>query len=151
MSADLTARRFGMPQVTIARLAGRRLNLALVGLLVLLTLVALFARILAPFNPVQPVGMLNLPIGSVDHLLGTDSIGRDILSRTLWGIQTSWFSALVIVASGLVIGGIVGVTAGVTGGWVDNVLMRVTDLFLALPGTLVAIALVAALGYGLEN
>lgn len=151
MSADLTARRFGMPQLTVGRLAGRRLNLALVGLLVLLTLVAVFGRLLAPDNPVQPIGMLNLPPGSAGHLLGTDSIGRDILSRTLWGIQTSWFSGLVIVASGLVIGGIVGTVAGVTGGWVDNLLMRLTDLFLALPGTLVAIALVAALGYGLEN
>lgn len=151
MSADITARRFGVPQITIARSAGRRLNLALVGLLAVLTLVAVFARILAPDNPVQPVGMLNLPLGSAGHLLGTDSIGRDILSRTLWGVQTSWFSALVIVASGLVIGGVVGVTAGVAGGWVDNVLMRITDLFLALPGTLVAIALVAALGYGLQN
>jgi peptide/nickel transport system permease protein len=151
MSADITARRFGVPQITIARTAGRRLNLGLVGLLALLTLVALLARILAPDNPVQPVAMLNLPLGSAGHLLGTDSIGRDILSRTLWGVQTSWFSALVIVASGLVIGGVVGVTAGVAGGWVDNVLMRITDLFLALPGTLVAIALVAALGYGLQN
>lgn len=151
MSADLTARRFGVPQITIARLAGRRLNLGLVGLLLLITLVALSARLLAPDNPVQPVAGLNLPPGSAGHLLGSDSIGRDILSRTLWGIQSSWFSALAIVASGLVIGGVVGVTAGVAGGWVDNVLMRVTDLFLALPGTLVAIALVAALGYGLEN
>lgn len=151
MSADITARRFGVPQITIARTAGRRLNLGLVGLLALLTLVALLARILAPDNPVQPVAMLNLPLGSAGHLLGSDSIGRDILSRTLWGVQTSWFSALVIVASGLVIGGVVGVTAGVAGGWVDNVLMRITDLFLALPGTLVAIALVAALGYGLQN
>ncbi|KQQ28000.1 MULTISPECIES: ABC transporter permease [unclassified Frondihabitans] len=151
MSADLTARRFGVPQVTIARFAGRRLNLALVGLLIVVTLVALFARVLAPDNPVQPIGALNLPLGSEGHLLGTDGIGRDILSRTLIGIQTSWFSALVVVASGLVIGGIIGVAAGVSGGWLDNLLMRLTDLFLALPGTLVAIALVAALGFGLQN
>jgi len=151
MSADITARRFGVPQITIARFAGRRINLALVGLLILLTLVAVFGRVLAPDNPVQPIGGLNLPLGSAGHLLGTDGIGRDILSRTLWGIQTSWFSALVVVASGLVIGGIIGVAAGVSGGWLDNLLMRLTDLFLALPGTLVAIALVAALGYGLQN
>lgn len=151
MSADLTARRFGVPQVTIARFAGRRLNLALVGLLIVVTLVALFARLLAPDDPVQPIGALNLPLGSAGHLLGTDGIGRDILSRTLIGIQTSWFSALVVVASGLVIGGIIGVAAGVSGGWLDNLLMRLTDLFLALPGTLVAIALVAALGFGLQN
>ena len=68
------------------------------------------------------------------------------MSRTLIGIQVSWLSALVVVASGLLIGGTVGLIAGATGGWVDTILMRVTDLFLALPGALVAIAIVAALG-----
>ena len=125
---------------------------ALVGLLALVTLVAVFARQLAPYNPIQPVGPLNLPPLSPGHLLGTDGIGRDLLSRTLIGIQVSWLSALVVVASGLLIGGTIGLIAGATGGWVDSVLlMRVTDLFLALPGALVAIAIVAALGSGLVN
>ena len=123
-----------------------------VGLLVLVTLVALFAKTLAPYDPIQPVGALNLPPLSPGHLLGTDGIGRDLLSRTLIGIQVSWLSALVVVASGLLIGGTVGLIAGATGGWVDSlVLMRITDLFLALPGALVAIAIVAALGSGLTN
>ena len=118
----------------------------------LVTLVAVFARQLAPYNPIQPVGPLNLPPLSPGHLLGTDGIGRDLLSRTLIGIQVSWLSALVVVASGLLIGGTIGLIAGATGGWVDAILlMRVTDLFLALPGALVAIAIVAALGSGLVN
>lgn len=124
---------------------------ALVGLLVLITLIALLAKVLAPFDPVQPVGGLNLPPFSQGHLLGTDQIGRDLLSRTLLGVQASWFSALAVVASGLVIGGVVGLIAGAAGGWIDTVLMRITDLFLALPGALVAIAIVAALGPGLGN
>lgn len=125
---------------------------ALVGLLVAVTLVALFARVLAPYDPIQPVGALNLPPLSPGHLLGTDGIGRDLLSRTLIGIQVSWLSALVVVASGLLIGGTIGLIAGATGGWVDSLLlMRITDLFLALPGALVAIAIVAALGSGLSN
>jgi len=124
---------------------------ALVGLLGLTTVVALLARVLAPDNPIQPVGAINLPPLSAGHLLGTDGIGRDLLSRTLIGIQVSWLSALVVVASGLLIGGTVGLIAGATGGWVDNILMRITDLFLALPGALVAIAIVAALGSGLIN
>jgi peptide/nickel transport system permease protein len=125
---------------------------ALVGLLVAVTLVALFARVLAPYNPIQPVGPLNLPPLSPGHLLGTDGIGRDLLSRTLIGIQVSWLSALVVVASGLLIGGTIGLVAGATGGWVDSLLlMRITDLFLALPSALVAIAIVAALGSGLSN
>ena len=74
------------------------------------------------------------------------------MSRTLIGIQVSWLCALVVVASGLLIGGTIGLIAGATGGWVDSVLlMRITDLFLALPGALVAIAIVAALGSGLVN
>lgn len=125
---------------------------AMVGLLVLVTLVAVFARVLAPYDPVQPVGPLNLPPLSAGHLLGTDGIGRDLLSRTLIGVQVSWLSALVVVASGLLIGGTIGLIAGATGGWVDSLaLMRITDLFLALPGALVAIAIVAALGSGLVN
>jgi peptide/nickel transport system permease protein len=131
--------------------AGLRLNFLLVSLLVLTTLIALFARILAPHDPVQPVGGLNLPPGSDGFPFGTDAIGRDMLSRTLYGIQASWFSALLVVAVGLLIGGVIGVIAGVASGWVDAVLMRMTDLFLALPGVLVSIAIVAALGAGLGN
>jgi peptide/nickel transport system permease protein len=115
------------------------------------TLVAVGAQLLAPYDPVQPVGAANLPPISAGHWLGTDSIGRDLLSRLLYGIQASWFAALVVVLSGLLVGGLIGVVAGVSGGWVDAALMRTTDLFLALPGTLVAIALVTALGNGLTN
>jgi len=136
--------------VPAVRLA-RPVSIALVALLGVITLVALFARVIAPYDPVQPVGALNLPPFSPDHVLGTDSIGRDLFSRTLIGMQVSWFSALIVVASGLIIGGIVGVIAGSRGGWLDDVLMRFTDLFLALPGALVAIAIVAAMGSGLRN
>ncbi len=124
---------------------------SLVALLILVTLVAVFAQVLAPDNPIQPVGAPNLPPLAAGHLLGTDQIGRDLLSRTLIGVQASWLSALVVVTSGLLVGGVIGLIAGATGGWVDTVLMRFTDLFLALPGALVAIAIVAALGSGLTN
>jgi peptide/nickel transport system permease protein len=144
-------RRFRVPTVKLVPHTGNSINLIVVAILVLVTVVALFARWLAPYDPIQATGALDLAPGSPSHLLGTDSIGRDLLSRTLWGIQASWFASLAIVLSGLVIGSIVGVTAGVAGGWIDNVLMRITDLFLALPGTLVAIAIVAALGYSLQN
>jgi len=130
---------------------GVRVARVLVGLLGAVTLVALLAPLLAPYDPVQPVGDLNLAPFSPGHLLGTDQIGRDLLSRTLIGVQVSWFSALAVVASGLLIGGTVGLVAGATGGLVDAALMRLTDLFLALPGALVAIAIVAALGPGLGH
>jgi peptide/nickel transport system permease protein len=151
VSAVAVTRRFSPAALTGGVHAGRRTAWVLVCLLGVLTLVALLAHVLAPADPIQPVGGIQLPIGTPGHLLGTDSIGRDVLSRTLYGLRTSWFSALAVVAVGLLVGGVVGVTAGVAGGWVDTVLMRVTDLFLALPSTLVAIAIVAALGQGLTN
>ena len=128
---------------------GRPLSWVMVGILVAVTVVAVAAPLLAPDNPIQPVGPLNLPPFQSGHLFGTDQIGRDLFSRTLIGIRASWLSALAVVASGLLVGGVIGLVAGASGGWVDSILMRFTDLFLALPGALVAIAIVAALGSGL--
>lgn len=151
MSAVLTGRRPATAVLAARRRAGRSLAWVSVGLLAALTVLAALARPLAPDDPIQPVAGIQLPLGSAGHLLGTDAIGRDILSRTLYGLQTSWFSALAVVAAGLLLGGLVGLLAGVGGGWIDALLMRLTDLFLALPSTLVAIAIVAALGPGVVH
>lgn len=151
MSAVVVARRSGFGLTPSRAMGSRIVNRALLALLAVTTLVALFARELAPDNPVQPVGDLNLRPLSPHHLLGTDSIGRDLLSRTVVGVRSSWLSALAVVLVGLLIGGIIGLLAGAFGGWVDGLLMRITDLFLALPGALVAIAIVAALGPGLVH
>jgi len=123
-------------------------NLEKVGLAVLAatTLVAVAAPLLAPHAPTLPVAAGALRAPSRAHLLGTDDLSRDVLSRVLYGIRSSWFSALAVILSGIVVGGIIGLTAGFAGGWVDTVLMRLTDLFLALPGPVLAIAIVAALG-----
>lgn len=115
------------------------------GALGLLFLVTIFARQIAPFDPLQAVGK-PMTAPSPANLLGTDTVGRDILSRVLCGMQTSWFGALAVVASAVLIGGIIGLVAGARGGWVDAVLMRITDAFLALPGPILALAIVAALG-----
>jgi peptide/nickel transport system permease protein len=125
-----------------------RLDVAAASLLVLVTLIALLAPVLAPHNPIQPVGLPMQSPGSGGFLLGTDSIGRDILSRVLFGWRSSWFAALAVIASGLLIGGLIGLVAGTLGGVADTVLMRITDGFLALPAPVVAIAVVAALGGG---
>jgi peptide/nickel transport system permease protein len=132
---------------TILRGHGR-LDIAAAALLVLVTLIALLAPVLAPHDPIQPVGMPMQSPGSGGFLLGTDSIGRDILSRVLFGWRSSWFAALAVIASGLLVGGLIGLVAGTLGGAVDTVLMRITDGFLALPAPVVAIAVVAALGAG---
>ncbi|UNB50570.1 ABC transporter permease [Mycolicibacterium sp. YH-1] len=120
-------------------------------LVIVVTLIVLAVPILAPYDPLTPVGMPLQSPGKNGFLLGTDSIGRDILSRVLYGARSSWFAALVVVAVGLFIGGLVGLIAGATGGWVDTVLMRVTDAFLSLPAPVLAIAVVAALGPGFAH
>jgi peptide/nickel transport system permease protein len=125
-------------------------NRAAASLLLVVTLVAILAPWISPHDPLQPMGMPLQPPGTSGAVLGTDSIGRDVLSRVLAGLRLSWFAA-VVIASGLLVGGLVGVVAGATGGWVDNVLMRITDGFLALPAPVLAIAAVAALGPGLRN
>jgi peptide/nickel transport system permease protein len=111
----------------------------------LLLLVTIFARVIAPYDPLVPAGMpMTAPNGH--NLLGTDDLGRDVLSRILYGMQTSLGGALAVVVSGVVFGGLVGLIAGSRGGWIDAVLMRFTDVVLALPGPILVIAPVAALG-----
>jgi peptide/nickel transport system permease protein len=150
LSAVAVRRKLSPSQLNLP-VTSRRITIALAGLLVVVTVLVLLAPVLAPYDPVQPVGDLNLPPFSPGHLLGTDAVGRDLLSRTLLGMRASWLSSLAVVAIGLAFGGIVGVVAGAAGGWVDGLLMRLTDLFLALPGALVAIAIVSALGPGLVH
>lgn len=124
------------------------LNWIGVSLAIVVTLIAIAVPLVAPHDPLIPVGMPLQGPGKDGFLLGTDSVGRDILSRVLYGARASWFAALVVVAIGLLIGGLVGLIAGATGGWVDSVLMRITDAFLSLPAPVLAIAVVAALGPG---
>jgi ABC-type dipeptide/oligopeptide/nickel transport system permease subunit len=100
---------------------------------------------IAPHNPILPVGVpFSHPGG--EFRLGTDDIGQDILSRILYGARQSWTGALAVIASGVLIGTAVGLVAGARGGIVDAVLMRTTDIFLALPAPILALAVAAALG-----
>ncbi len=121
-----------------------------IGALVVVTLVALVGPFLSPHDPLQPIGLPLQPPGS-EAWLGTDDAGRDLLSRTLYGVRTSWFAAIVVITCGVLIGGAIGLIAGAVGGLVDDILMRITDLFLALPAAILAIAVVAALGPSLQN
>jgi peptide/nickel transport system permease protein len=142
-------RRFGRARPLAA--ARGRIDLIAAALLLLVTLVALAAPLLSPHDPLAPVGMPEAAPGSGGFLLGSDNVGRDVLSRTLYGVRASWFAALGVVALGMLIGGVVGLVAGTLGGWVDTLLMLITDGFLALPAPVVAIAVVAALGPGLVH
>ncbi|MBD7938349.1 ABC transporter permease [Cytobacillus sp. Sa5YUA1] len=116
-------------------------------------LVALFAPILAPYHPNEVAeGSIRLmPPGTDGHLLGTDQQGRDILSRIIFGTQTSLISAVVPVVMAAVISIGLGIIAGFYQGVVGNIIMRIMDVFFAFPAVLLAIAIAAILGPGLLN
>ncbi|MBC9245999.1 ABC transporter permease subunit [Paracoccus sp. 11-3] len=132
---------------------------AVIGLFVfiLLVLTAVFAPVLAPYNPATQFrdALLVPPVwqdgGSSRFLLGTDAVGRDLLSRLIYGAQYSLFIGIVVVGVALIGGIIIGLVAGFYGGWVDTVIMRVMDVILAFPSLLLALVLVAVLGPGLTN
>jgi peptide/nickel transport system permease protein len=116
-----------------------------------MTLSALFAPVLAPYPAELPAGQSFQAPLTGGFILGTDDVGRDILSRVLVGMRSTWFAALAVILSGVIIGGMIGLIAGASGGWVDNALMRFTEVFLAMPGPILAIAVVAALGPSLQH
>jgi peptide/nickel transport system permease protein len=120
--------------------------------LVAITVLALCGPWFIPHSHVvDPSGIPFTKPGHGGYLLGTDEVGRSIAARLVYGMRTSWFSALALVASGVIIGSLVGLVAGTAGGIVDAVLMRICDLFLALPATLLAIAIVSAIGPSLMH
>jgi peptide/nickel transport system permease protein len=131
----------------------RRLDLSRLGTaekaglvaIALITLASLAAPLIATHSSEATVAP-NLRAPSGHWLLGTDDVGRDVFSRVVYGMRTSWFSALGVVGVGALIGLVVGLVAGIRGGWVDTVLMRITDAALALPGPVIAIAVAVALG-----
>ncbi|MDT5069419.1 MAG: peptide/nickel transport system permease protein [Mycobacterium sp.] len=140
--------RGGERRLSLLKSPSSLVNWAAVGMVPLVTVVAVAIPLISPHDPLVPVGMPLQAPGKDGFLLGSDSVGRDILSRLLYGVQSSWFAALAVVAIGLLFGGLVGLIAGATGGWVDSTLMRITDGFLSLPAPVLAIAVVAALGPG---
>jgi peptide/nickel transport system permease protein len=124
--------------------------------LAILTLVlvipAVFAPLVAPYDPLRGslAKRLKPPVweqgGTIDHLLGTDKVGRDILSRIIYGARVSLAVSLVAIFVGGAIGTTLGLMSGYFGGWVDSVLMRLVDISLSLPTILLALVLVAAVG-----
>lgn len=132
---------------------------AVIGLVIfgLLVLVALFAPLIAPHAPNEQFrGELLVPPfweegGSTAFLLGTDPLGRDILSRLIHGARFSLFIGVVVVSIALTGGVLIGLLAGYFRGWVDTLIMRVMDIILAFPSLLLALVLVAVLGPGLTN
>ncbi|HEY7715909.1 MAG TPA: ABC transporter permease [Candidatus Binatia bacterium] len=119
--------------------------------LVLLATGALLAPLLAPHDPLRQNLDRDLIAYSHDHPLGTDKLGRDVLSRTLYGGRISLLTGIATVTISLAIGLMIGSLSGYFGGWLDQLLMRLVDILMAFPGILLAIALTAVLGPGLDH
>lgn len=113
--------------------------------------VAIVAPLVAPYGPLQQNILHRLEAPEAGHLFGTDDLGRDVLSRVLYGAQISLPIGFVLVLIGSVVGTTVGTVAGYAGGVVDEALMRLTDLIFAFPTIILAMAVAAALGPGLEH
>jgi peptide/nickel transport system permease protein len=134
------------------RLRRDPVTLICAGVLVLLVASALFAPWLGLDDPYKTSMIRRLyPLGSPGHLLGTDELGRDMLSRLIYGGRLSLFMGVTPVACALLIGGLLGITAGFLGGRVNMLIMRVMDVFYAFPSVLLAISLSGAMGAGAEN
>ncbi len=136
----------------VRRLLSDRVSVCCGAILLLLVLMALLAPLLAPADPNTTSIVRRLrPIGSPGYLLGTDELGRDMLSRLIYGTRLSLFMGITPVLIALLIGSLLGVTAGYVGGWVNTIIMRVTDVFFAFPSVLLAVAISGALGAGIGN
>ncbi|MEM5494675.1 ABC transporter permease [Hoeflea sp. AS16] len=145
--------RLGQAWRTWVLFTGNRLGMIGLGIVVLLVLVAIFANVIAPYDPVLGGDLRTerlLP-PSMAHLMGTDDLARDIFSRVIHGARLTLLVVALVAIIATPIGLLVGTVSGYYGGWVDTVLMRITDIFLAFPRLILALAFVAALGPGIEN
>ncbi|MCC7368321.1 MAG: ABC transporter permease [Chloroflexi bacterium] len=116
-----------------------------------ITLVAFLAPVLAPYDPGKQDYTAIMKPPSAAHLLGTDNLGRDVLTRVIYGAQASVRVGLMAVTLALVLGTMIGLPSGYFGGWVDKVIMGLMDAQLAFPGLVLALGITAALGPGLNN
>lgn len=140
---------------TAARLLRARYLFA--GFLAIIILMGIFAPLIAPYDP-NAVDVLNRLVppfwahgGSMAHIFGTDELGRDILSRVMFGARTSVTIGVVVVAVGMTTGTTAGLLAGYRGGWADTLIMRIVDIQFSFPALLMAMALVFALGASLTT
>ena len=156
MDDALTARLDRVPALSSrarTRLALMRSPLTVAGFILIFIFAAsaLLAPLIAPYGPIEQILSERLQPPSLTHLLGTDQLGRDLFSRLLFGARISLTVGVVVVASAGAFGTSIGLIAGYAGGIVDEVLMRVTDIFFAFPPLILAMAIAGALGPNLNN
>jgi len=131
----------------------RRNPLVIVGLVIVIMwlFIAVIAPALSPYHPLQQNLADRLQTPNADYLMGTDELGRDMFSRVLWGAQITIPAGLAVIIMGSLIGTLVGAVAGYVGGIGDELLMRFTELFMAFPTIILALAVTAALGPDIKN
>lgn len=134
-----------------AGLRRRPIAVTALSVLAIWAIVIVFAPLLAPENPLSQSILDRLKAPSASHLFGTDALGRDVLSRVMYGGRVSVPAALVVVALSVVWGCAIGLITGYVGGWIDDVLMRITDVFMAFPLILLAMVISASLGPSIRN
>jgi peptide/nickel transport system permease protein len=150
-AADALPRELTPAERALRRLAHRRGAMLGLGFVVFFVLLALSAPWVAPHDPLATSWSAVRQAPSAQHLFGTDEIGRDVLSRVIWGTRASLLAGMVSVCISLGLGVPVGLTAGYLGGWADALISRITDAMLACPFLILAIALAAFLGPSLTN
>lgn len=154
MSTAGKAKRRKRRQLSLIWFRFRKNKLAMLGLIIFLIMIfmAAYVSIFGDYEKAITMDMPNkLQTPSAAHLFGTDQFGRDILMRMMFGARISLSVGLLTMVLSLVVGSLIGAAAGYYGGKVDNLLMRIMDVFLAIPSTLLAISIVAALGQGMFN
>lgn len=155
--AEVAASRTRMPRVrkirsrSVRRFLRHRPAVVASFILLVFAMIAIFAPLIAPFDPIKPDFMAIRQAPSATHWLGTDELGRDLLSRLIYGARTSLLAGVIPVALALSISVPLGLLAGFVGGFIDSLLMRITDALLAIPFLVLAIAMTAMLGPGLGN
>jgi peptide/nickel transport system permease protein len=147
----IAPRRMGTGRLAVHMLLRRGLFMFGAVVIVLMILMSLLAPVLAPYDPnATDLGHSLAPMSSA-HPLGTDNLGRDTLSRLIYGARTSLIVGIAAVAAAVILGGVLGTVAGFLGGVVQTIIMRIIDMLMAIPMLLLALTLSAVLGGGLKN
>src|SRR5215469_14581983 len=139
-------------QSVFYRLRHDPVTLSFATVVLVIGLAAIFAPLIAPFDPYKESVIARLkPFGWKDHLLGTDELGRDMLSRLIYGGRVSLLMGVVPVLIASLVGGLLGVVGGFVGGRTNTAVMRAMDVFYAFPSVLLAVAIAGAMGGGMAN
>ena len=140
-----------MKQLVFVRFMSDPAAVGAVVILLLITLLAIFAPQVSPQSPIDPHYEKLLQPPSRQHLMGTDNLGRDVFTRVAYGGRESLKVGVLAALISLLVGSSLGVTAGYHGGWLDEVIMRIIDIFMAIPGFVLALIVIATIGPGLTN